>query len=237
MRIALLQVHVRPGAGSANLAHVLRRIVLAAELIPPPDVLLLPGWCDGHEGGAASEATVQGFSESLAAAAREWGVYLAAGSLRADGQSFSQCARLYDPDGDVVARSGGPGSCPVADLALGRLAVCLDSPEASADCTPPACDMLLLLGRWARDQRPSQGGVRCPETRLGQLARRIGAVVCAAGPVTDAGVGGRPPCIGGTAAYAPDGRCLVAAADGAEETVVAEVSWPIRDQVVRPPQA
>ena len=50
----------------------------------------------------------QGFGESLAAAAREWGVFLAAGALRAVDGKVCEQGRLYDPDGDVIA--WGPGS-------------------------------------------------------------------------------------------------------------------------------
>ena len=73
MRLALLQLRIRPGARSANLAHALRRFVQAAEKDPPPDLIVLPAWCDGYVGGGVTEAMAQTFSESLGVAAREWG--------------------------------------------------------------------------------------------------------------------------------------------------------------------
>ncbi|MHC4092692.1 MAG: carbon-nitrogen hydrolase family protein, partial [Planctomycetota bacterium] len=218
MRIALLQLRVEPGARSANLAHTLRRIVRSAELVPPPDLIVLPAWCDGHHGGEVTQAMAQGFSESLAAAAREWGVYLTAGSLVSDGADAVQCARMYDPDGDVIARSTGSNACDVAETPLGRIAVWLDGQEVSPK-PPLACDMLLVLGCWRAEPRERQRAAAELQSQLSNLAGEVvGSVVCSAGPVTDSALNGGVCCIGGTAAYGADGQCLAAADVGADQT-------------------
>lgn len=234
MRLALLQIRIRPGARSANLAHALRRVVRAAETDPPPDLIVLPAWCDGHSGGEVSEAMAQGFSESLAAAAREWGVYLAAGSLQVSGQSAFERARLYDPDGDVIARSTKAAARQVAETSLGRLAVCLGRKEGPAELPRVRCDMLLVLGRWTAGPKDRRRVARRLETRLGRLARRTAAVVCGVGPVTEPAADKGSLCIGGTAAYGPDGRCLAAAGDRADRTVVVEVRPPAQARTDRP---
>ena len=152
MRVALLQIRVGAPSFSANLTHVLRQVVGAVDSESPPDLVVLPAGCDGPVCPDLSAAMVQGFAESLAAVAREWGVYLAAGLLQPDGDGFAEAARVYDPDGDVVLCSAGAGEagrCVLRETTLGRLAVGLDFEDAPV--APPAdpCDLLLVHGRWS----------------------------------------------------------------------------------------
>ena len=83
----------------------------AAGVDPAPDLLVLPGACD--TGGATSgrrwpNASLECARENIAWKAREWGVFVAAGLHVRRGDTLQACALLFDPDGDVVARSVAP---------------------------------------------------------------------------------------------------------------------------------
>ena len=227
MRVALLQIRVRTHSRSANLTHVLGQVVRAAEAVPAPDLMVLPAGCEGPVSQGLSPAMVQGFSESLAAVAREWGVYLAAGLLRSEGDGFGQVARLYDPDGDVLIRSADLGpvaTCVLRETPLGRLAVGLDFGDAPV--APPAdpCDLLLVHGRWTAPTKQCRQACTKLHARFSELARRIGAPVCAVGPVSVADDAGRASSIGGTGLWESDGACVLAASTEVEETLFAEVA-------------
>jgi predicted amidohydrolase len=226
MRIALLQLRVSRRGRSANLAHVLGRVIAAAEAVPAPDLLVLPACCDGLNGGEVTEAMAQGFGESLAAAAREWGVFLAAGALQvADGKVCEQ-GRLYDPDGDVIA--WGPGSAesgpgPTFDTALGRVSIGLGIEDRLVGLPEGDCDLLLVHGRWTAPVAEMQQACDRVREDLDRAARRAGGVVCAAGAVCEPSEDGRE-FIGGSAMYQANEGCVVAARLGTEETVVEQVA-------------
>lgn len=224
MRVALLQTRIRTDSRSANLSHVLRQVVRAAEAVPAPDLVMLPAGCDGPVSEGLSPAIVQGFAESLAAMAREWGVYVAAGLLRWGGDGFGEEARVYDPDGDALIGTG-PGEretvFTVRDTPLGRLGIGLDSDDARL--APPAvpCDVLLVHGRWTAP--PEHGGRAGTDVhaRLAELARQARTPVCAVGLV---GRGcDRAAFVGGSGLWASGGRCVLAADVGEETTLFGEV--------------
>ena len=108
MRVALLQVAWDTKIRAANVQSLLRIVDRAAEGAPPPDLLALPCACD--TGGAqlrraTTDAMLECVRSALAAKAREWGVYIAAGLHdRREGPPEHR-AVLFDPDGDIVARS------------------------------------------------------------------------------------------------------------------------------------
>ena len=226
MRVALVQIGVRTDSRSANLTHVLRHIVGAAETEPAaPDLLVLPAGCDGPVSPGLSEAMVQGFAESLAAVAREWGLYVAAGLLEPAGDGFGEAGRLIDPDGDALVRGAVVGEdCVVRKTPLGRVAVGVDVEEAPL--APPAgpCDLMLVHGRWSTPPGSGRQALAAVHDRFSELARRIGAPVCVVGAV------GRPDddlaatLIGGSGLWGPDGHCIASAAYGGEETLHAEVA-------------
>ncbi len=91
-------------------------IQVAAEQVPPPDLMVLPDGCDF--GGPSTPTAVHqahcvAVRETLAWKAREWGVYIAAGLHSFVDESYVPNTVLFDPDGDVVARSkrlGDPAS-------------------------------------------------------------------------------------------------------------------------------
>ncbi len=111
MRVALLQIRLEPKSPAANLQGMNEAIERAARVDPAPDLLVLPGACD--TGGAASgrrwhDASLECTKENIAWKAREWGVFIAAGLHVRRGDTLQPHALLFDPDGDVVARSLAP---------------------------------------------------------------------------------------------------------------------------------
>jgi predicted amidohydrolase len=226
MRIALLQLRVSRRGRSANLAHVLGRVIAAAEAVPAPDLLVLPACCDGVDGGEVTEAMAQGFGESLAAAAREWGVFLAAGALRAVDGKVCEQGRLYDPDGDVIA--WGPGSAesgpgPTFDTVLGRVSIGLGIEDRLVGLPEGDCDLLLIHGRWRAPVEEVQQVCGRLREDLARAARRAGGAVCAAGVVCEPDEDGRE-FMGGSAMFQANEECVVAAQLGNEETVMGQVT-------------
>ena len=229
MRIALLQIRVLSDSRSANLAHVLRQVVRAAETVPAPDLLVLPASCDGINPKGVTAAMAQGFGESLAAAAREWGLYVAAGALRAVDDGVYDQACLYDPDGDVIACSATDSKPPVRtvfETALGQVWIGTEGGDALLEAPEEPCDLLLLHGRWTAPQGKATKADERWRNRLAEIARRTGAVVCAAGAVSDVQGQCDPELLGGSALFDPSGQCVVAAQPGVEETVVGEAAVP-----------
>ena len=135
MRVALLQVRLDPKSGAANVQRINAAIDRAAGAEPPPDLLVLPGGCDtggATPGRAWPAAALESVKADIALKAREWGLYIAAGSHVVRDESLAPCALLFDADGDVAMRSVGVASSkdegePMAidpwDSGVGRLAV------------------------------------------------------------------------------------------------------------------
>lgn len=111
MRVALLQIRLEPKSPAANVQSLNEAIERAARVDPAPDLLVLPGACD--TGAATSgrrwhDASLECAKENLAWKAREWGIFIAAGLHVRRGDTLQACALLFDPDGDVIARSVAP---------------------------------------------------------------------------------------------------------------------------------
>jgi len=134
MRIALLQIRLNHKSRASNLQTLKRAIDAAASITDAPDLIVLPGACDN--GGSASSrgcsrSALEGVREGLAWLAREWGVYIAAG-LHAEHEAvWEPCAVLLDPDGDVVAASGGQKDNAPKDLQIGAPAGFWGCPRAT----------------------------------------------------------------------------------------------------------
>jgi hypothetical protein len=111
MKVILLQVRLDSRSQAANLQRLGAAMDRAAKTELAPDLLVLPGACD--TGGVTStrrghEAGLVGVRETIAFKAREWGVYVAAGLHEPRGDARAPVAVLFDPDGDIVARSASP---------------------------------------------------------------------------------------------------------------------------------
>jgi predicted amidohydrolase len=104
MRIAVVQLHLTSGRRSKNFAVVIDAIRRAADRDRSPDLILLPECFDTTLIAAGAEpltsAMCQGFVEGIAAAAREWGVWIALGHVWAYADGFVPAATLIDVDGD-----------------------------------------------------------------------------------------------------------------------------------------
>lgn len=101
MRVAMAQVRLDDASRSATIQDIMSAVDRAADTDPAPDLVVLPGGCDGD--GRATAAVRESVVEAIAHRAREWGVYVAAGMH--GGAQREACALLFDADGDMVACS------------------------------------------------------------------------------------------------------------------------------------
>ena len=238
MRVALVQLRLNAKSRAANVKGVMAAIARASQVQPAPDLLVLPGACD--TGGATfgrghSEATLTGVRETIAWMAREWGVFIAAGLHCRRDDTTVPCALLFDPDGDIVARSiaaavneGGPPSGPIAlwPSVVGDIGVF--EPSAGA----PLGYMPDFEARGAFIAMPAAGANAAGRRRTAQAVEAVrhdaavrGAawwgVTAAAGEVVQAADTGGPA----TFLCDPHGH-LAASAGTADETIVhAEVPF------------
>lgn len=228
MNVSLLQITLDRKARAGNLVRVTDAIVRAARSDSTPDLLILPGSCDtggGPPGRDHSDGFLANFRATIASKAREWGLYIAAGLHIACETGHEHCGVLFDPDGDLVAvgaaqQSGGAGGDGrIANWAtvIGTMAVCtthhlmgrcLDSavPKGALVAVPVS---VTTTGGTRRDDE------RCVESLLDDPAGAYWALVS---PVVVGGKGWRAgPAT--TFLAGPDGRVLIEARLGIEETV------------------
>lgn len=226
MRVALLQIRFDPKSRSANLQAVLAAIGQAAGAEPAPDLLILPGACDTAGVAGADGATLasrSGFCEALAAQAREWGVFIAAGMGAANADEGGAQALLFDPDGDVLARAAieersSSDACPSwANTALGVVGVALPS-VSKTEPPVPAGAMIAVPIIAASAKRRASADERFVSALLGADNGRQGAywaVVTPAGPAAEPWEAKVP----GTFLCDPEGK-VWARADTTDEIVV-----------------
>ena len=109
MRVSLLQVRLNSRSPALNLQALSAAVDRAGAGRPGPDLLVLPGACDtggAPLSGAHHAASLECVKELIAWKAREWGVFIAAGLHRRSGEDSAPHGVIFDPDGDIVARSG-----------------------------------------------------------------------------------------------------------------------------------
>ncbi len=242
MRVALIQAQLDPRSRSSNLQRLIAAIDRAAGCVPAPDVLVLPGSCD--TGGAAlhrywTEACAETVRATLAWKAREWGVYIVAGLHRRLDEHWQTFAALFDPDGDVAARSNE--SRPI----MGRLSIVVGQGEpGSSSWNTPHGEITVLDPVGFVSHSDSGGGtsgmtllaIPVPivhraddrkrlEENLGELEKmRFGGdiYVCVTFPVTTAN-SGIDPC--GTTTYlrGPDGVTVAQVSNNDTNVVITEI--------------
>lgn len=110
MRVALLQLGANQKSRSANLQSLMAAIDRAATDDDELDILVMPVIGDTHAKKAGLRGLFASVSETIAWKAREWGVYIATGMNVKENQDIRLRSFLFDPDGDVVARTGGVAS-------------------------------------------------------------------------------------------------------------------------------
>lgn len=99
MRVALVQLRLDQPSRSARIQAILSGLRRAVDVEVAPDLVVLPGDCDGNADESCAARRL--VSEAIAHEAREWGVFIAAGLHDESGPQ----ALLFDADGDVAARS------------------------------------------------------------------------------------------------------------------------------------
>jgi len=137
VRIAVCAPALAFRSRSRSVAAVLDVVVRAAECAPAPELIVLPDCYAAlsHQTGVrVSAAMCTGFVETLARAAKEWGVWIAFGHPVHAG-ALQSGATLLDPDGDAFLRFPAKVRRPPADAAA-------VSPDSWVVRDTP-------LGRWA----------------------------------------------------------------------------------------
>lgn len=166
MRVALLQLGKIEKSRSTNLQSLMAAIDRAASNDIGPDLLVLPvtgdapGMTPAHNGLFASVA------ETIAWKAREWGLYIAAGLNVVESETNIFRSFLFDPDGDIVARTGaGTSGTQGADQDLrswflspeGRLGLVDPQTAAVATCsTDEGCEGGFLAYPLPSPRTPAQ---------------------------------------------------------------------------------
>lgn len=232
MIVALLQLRLNARSRAATIQGLIMGIERAARANPPPDLLVLPGACD--TGGVApgprwSPARVDGIAQTIAWKAREWGVFIAAGLHLRLGKDRTPHAVIFDPDGDIVARSGTRGITE-GQQATG-LAELWSSPVGSMGVVSPPLDVPAvgcileehsgMLLACPLGTAGTIGQRRAQEAFLSALSQEPpstgGAYWAVVAPATPTETGPR------SFACDPAGRVLVSAAGPNEEILYAEI--------------
>lgn len=200
MKMAIAHFKPRPKQWAGNLSTMLDAIQLLAEGHPAPDLIVLPGACDSGpvaiDPSLVTPAMCQGFRESVATIAREWGVWIACGQACSHGAEIIPSANLFDPDGDAYIRSSqfdaaesvenNPSSLPsfVANTPIGMLAVA--TPDLLADPAlldlpeQPQVDLVVACCPTTDD------AARC-EAAIAALALKWQANLCIVSPAISSG--------------------------------------------------
>ncbi len=230
MRLALLQTTLNARSRAGNVQGLIAAFHAAVDRDPAPDVVALPMNCDTGGGvlsRAFPEACLTMVRETLAALAREWGVYCVAGLHIRRGVAWHRDTVLLDADGDLCAASGEA----VSDDGLGGGGawcstgfghIVLSAPESPpggeaatahgspADTQRAFAGARLVVSAWSATASPARRR-RLDEWRDAVEPSADGAyraIVVAAGDDGSGGGGLR------SGVWAPDGRVLALAADG-----------------------
>ncbi|MBU0716615.1 MAG: hypothetical protein KJ749_00060, partial [Planctomycetes bacterium] len=126
MRVGLVQCRLETRSRAANIQAISAAIDRAAQAMPAPDLVILPGAVDtgGVMGGACqvNSEKFRSVSETIMWKAREWGVFIAVGLHSNEGNAAPLRTVVIDPDGDVVAQASGRRDSGDADeLAAGSI--------------------------------------------------------------------------------------------------------------------
>ncbi len=105
MRVALLQFGAIQKSRAANLQSLMAAIDRAASSDDELDLLVLPAIDGTHGTKAGQRGLFASVSETIGWKAREWGVYIAASLCVPENKAVRPRSFLFDPDGDVVART------------------------------------------------------------------------------------------------------------------------------------
>lgn len=245
MRVGLVQFPRAPGERATNLIRTLGAIDRAAAAEPGPDLLILPGQCDGDPTGREptgevsladeipplTQAMAEAFSESIAARAREWGVYIAFGAFRNRDGVVAEGAALFDPDGDVLLEcwarldeslGGAAASC--GETSIGRLALRFGpATDQRFDSDLRDADPVLAVAWFDGPGSEHHRGwsAEKAENQCRNLADRWRVAVCAVFP-PPIGAGGSSPVAGLTVWCKPGDPPAQLAGRGSNEVTMVE---------------
>jgi predicted amidohydrolase len=107
IKVAVVQLVVRPGHRATTLQGALAAFDRAAEADPAPELILLPAFCDVPElarGESCVGERLEGPTlAAIAHRARQWGVFACFGLVERSASRLAVCSVLVDHDGDFVA--------------------------------------------------------------------------------------------------------------------------------------
>ena len=245
MRIAVIQLEVRPRARTATFQRALQAIDRAAEVDPAPDLIVLPAFADMPEVSTGKMRFCENvFGQTTAGCgvrARSWGVFLALGLAEAASDRPFATGILIDRDGDIrirqrqisfhqsVAQHFAVGkSLSNADILFGRMALLVGDDLLSSRAWDAAvkADTQFIIG--CACWMPEDGDDRRRREIAGQIAeqsRRCG-LPCAVANATAENPEDGPRCSGSSRIIDCTGK-LLAAADDREETILwADIALP-----------
>lgn len=157
MRVALLQLGAIQKSRSANLQSLMAAIDRAATADDELDILVMPAIGDTHAKKACLHGLFASASETIAWKAREWGVYIATGISVKENEDIRLRSFLFDPDGDVVARTGAVSS---SESGSDQESVCwFSSPVGRIGVVDPQTAEAVIR---STGERPKEGFVAYP---------------------------------------------------------------------------
>lgn len=251
MRVAVVQLAVRPGCRTATLQEALRAIDTLAEVDPAPDLVILPAFSDvltlSSGGEGISERCAGPTVEAIGLRARQWGIFISLGFAETGAGKPFVTAALLDRDGDVRLThrqshsqngAGGPfdtGGDPVAaDLLIGRVALLAGWDFTNADAWRGLSELNagLVIGTGCmnyRDRKAAPDRESVHRT-IADGAKRIAAWAAFA-DVTTGDERAARVCPGYSVIVGPDGQAAAAAEPFCPTTLWADLQLPAVETV------
>ncbi|MFQ5423710.1 MAG: nitrilase-related carbon-nitrogen hydrolase [Phycisphaerae bacterium] len=247
MRLAVLQLEVRPGERTATLQGALRAIdAAAAETDPAPDLILLPAFRDvlAVTGGDASmtERCPGPVVAACGSRAREWGLFIALGFAEREADKPFVTTCLIDPDGDIRLShrqsvfSTGPADrfsvgadFETTELIYGRVAVWSGDDCLDADVWRRTADTgaVLAIGSACWSHAGGEAAPGADEIRRRISGYAAGTGLCAAvADVTTGVTAATRVCPGYSVIVGSDGAIMASAEPGGAGALWADVELP-----------
>jgi hypothetical protein len=178
MRIAVINVVIDLHSRAKTIARVLNLIDIAADVSPPPALIVVPDGCDRvyDRDRVLTVAMMEMYHGVIAGKAREWGVLIGCGHLWfVDGQP-RRVATVFDADGDE--RSLLPeGNAPTAalDTFMASMHIAVESEDLADGMrrSPwPVSELMIVLS----DPIGNSLDAEANEARCREIGERCGAM-------------------------------------------------------------
>ncbi|MCG8407292.1 MAG: carbon-nitrogen hydrolase family protein [Phycisphaerales bacterium] len=243
MRIAVVQLAVKPEHRTETLQNALGEIDAVCEADPAPDLVLLPAFVDTLTVASKRAVVCERLHGQTASAcglrARNWGVFIALGQAERSSNKPFVTSVLIDRDGDIrlaqrqvsFETSGSDvfeagERIAVTDVLLGRIALLTgdDLLDPGAWDAVIRAHAQIVLGTACWSQRESdERQIQQIRSRIAEQAKRCGRW-CAVADVTTSPDGEGPYCPGLSAVFDEKGEIMAAAELGAATTFSVEVA-------------